>query len=274
MRGMAGVTSDPQHASSPLLDLRSISLRFDGVRALDNVTFAVSERSRCGLIGPNGAGKTTLFNCISRLVDIQSGEIHFAGRDLRMIPAHGIHAIGIARTFQSVGLVASMTVAENVMTGAGQHGRHGFLRSGFTLTELSGLDRTVRERAMETLQRLDLAHLAPLTPPELPFGTQKRVELARALMSNPRLLMLDEPANGLNADEVDELRDLLLMLWEESDTTLLLVEHNMGFVMSICEDIVVLDAGRLLARGAPAEVRSNQDVIQAYLGRRRRARET
>jgi branched-chain amino acid transport system ATP-binding protein len=269
MLAMAGVTSDPQHASSPLLDLRSISLRFDGVRALDNVTFAVSERSRCGLIGPNGAGKTTLFNCISRLVDIQSGEIHFAGRDLRTIPAHGIHATGIARTFQSVGLVASMTVAENVMTGAGQHGRHGFLRSGFTLTELSGLDRNVRERTMETLERLGLAHLALLTPPELPFGTQKRVELARALMSNPRLLMLDEPANGLSADEVKELRDLLLMLWEESDTTLLVVEHHIGFVMSICEDIVVLDAGRLLARGAPVEIRINPDVIQAYLGRRR-----
>jgi len=269
MQAVTAAMDGPQLKDRPLLDLRSVSLRFDGVQALDDVTFSVSERSRCGLIGPNGAGKTTLFNCISRLVDIQSGHILFAGHDLRAMPAHSIHSVGIARTFQGVGLIASMTILENVMTGAGQKGRNGYLRSGFILPELSGLDCAVRERAMHLLDQLDLSRLAHLTPPELPFGTQKRVELARALMSDPRLLMLDEPANGLTTGEVSELRDLLLKIWEDSEMTLLVVEHHMGFVMSICEDIVVLDAGRLLARGVPAEIRSNPDVIQAYLGRKK-----
>jgi branched-chain amino acid transport system ATP-binding protein len=254
----------------PLLDVRSVSLRFDGVQALDSVTFSIPERARCGLIGPNGAGKTTLFNCISRLFEIQSGDIRFAGRDIGRMAPHAVHALGVARTFQSVGLIPGMTVLENVMTGAGRNGRHGFFRSAITLAELSELDANVRRRAFETLERIDLGDAAHLTPPELPFGTQKRVELARALISDPRLLMLDEPANGLTATEVNGLRDLLLRIWRESETTLLIVEHHMGFVMSICEDIVVLDAGRLLARGAPDQIRNNPDVIQAYLGRRAR----
>jgi branched-chain amino acid transport system ATP-binding protein len=264
--------SGAQHAGPALLDIRSISLRFDGVQALDSVTFSIPERARCGLIGPNGAGKTTLFNCVSRLVEIQSGEMHFAGHDVGRMAPHNIHALGVARTFQSIGLVPTMTVLENVMTGAGRDGRHGFLRSGITLAELSGLDVSVRYRALETLERIDLAHVAHLTPPELPFGTQKRIELARALISSPRLLMLDEPANGLTATEVNDLRDLLLKIWSESRITLLVVEHHMGFVMGICEDIVVLDAGKLLARGTPEQIRNDATVIEAYLGRRTRGR--
>lgn len=255
-------------AGRPFLDIRSVSLRFDGVQALDNVSFSIPRRVRCGLIGPNGAGKTTLFNCISRLVNINSGDIRFAEYDLMRHASHEIHAIGISRTFQSVGLVPTMTVLENVMTGAGANGRTGFIRSGIVVAECSRLERSVRERAYDALAQIELADVAHLRPTELPFGTQKRVELARALISRPRLLMLDEPANGLTATEVNNLRDLLLKSCEESDITLLVVEHHMGFVMSICEDIVVLDAGRLLARGTPEQVRSNPKVIEAYLGRR------
>jgi branched-chain amino acid transport system ATP-binding protein len=258
----------PQNASRSFLDIDAVSLRFDGVQALDSVSFSIPKRLRCGLIGPNGAGKTTLFNCISRLVHINSGGIRFAGHDLVRRAPHEIHSLGISRTFQSVGLVPTMTVLENVMTGVGATGRSGFFRSGMTLAECSQLDRSVRERAYDALERIQLADVAHLHPTELPFGTQKRVELARALISRPSLLMLDEPANGLTATEVNNLRDLLLKLWEESDLTLLVVEHHMGFVMSICEDIVVLDAGRLLARGAPEQIRNNPKVIEAYLGRR------
>jgi branched-chain amino acid transport system ATP-binding protein len=154
------------------------------------------------------------------------------------------------------------------MIGAGAAAHRGFARSAVQLSERSRLDRQVRAHALETLERLNLGHIAGETPAQLPFGTQKRIELARALVSRPKLLMLDEPANGLTAAEVDELRDLLLRIWQDSDVTMLIVEHHMGLVMSICQDIIVLDAGRLLARGTPEQVRANPAVIRAYLGGR------
>jgi branched-chain amino acid transport system ATP-binding protein len=262
---------DASGRSRVLLEVQSVSLRFDGVQALDAVTFAVAERSRCGLIGPNGAGKTTLFNCISRLVAAQTGRISLDGRDLGQLPPHAIAEAGIARTFQGVGLIPSMSVLDNVMAGGGSRSRYGFLRSALVLPDISRQERKVRAQAMEVLEKLDIPHLSALRPSELPFGTQKRVELARALMSRPRLLMLDEPANGLTAAEVDELRRLLLRLWDDGEMTLLIVEHHMGLVMSVCDDIVVLDAGRVLARGAPDQIRNDPEVVRAYLGRRDKA---
>jgi len=255
-------------APRPFLEVQGISLSFDGIRALDNVNFNVAERSRCGLIGPNGAGKTTLFNCVSRLYSAQSGRIIMDGQDLSTIPGHAIVGIGAARTFQNVGLIQSMSVFDNVMGGAWSEYPHGLIRFALIPPELSASEKVVRSRAWEVLERLDMTNIASLKPSELPYGTQKRVELARALMMRPRLLMLDEPANGLTTVEVDELRVLLTRLWEEYELTLLVVEHNMRFVMNICDDIVVLDAGKVIAHGSPEEVRNNPAVIEAYLGRR------
>lgn len=255
-------------APRPFLEVRGISLNFDGIRALDNVNFTVSDRSRCGLIGPNGAGKTTLFNCISRLYSPQSGRVILDGQDLSTVPGHTIVGIGAARTFQNVGLIQSMSVFDNVMGGAWSEYPRGFLRFSLIPPEFSPLEKSIRRRAWEVLERFDMTGIAGLKPSVLPYGTQKRVELARALMTRPRLLMLDEPANGLTTAEVDELRVLLTRLWEEYELTLLLVEHNMRFVMNICDDIVVLDAGKVIAHGTPEEIRGNAAVIEAYLGQR------
>ena len=250
----------------PLLRVREVSVRFGGIVALDHLSFDVDAGSIVGLIGPNGAGKTTLFNCLSRLYDPSGGEILFTGRSLLGLPPHAIAALGIGRTFQNLALFRSLSVFENVLLGRHSRARGGFFTHAVRLPRADREEREAARRAAELVDLLGIEKVAREPVSALPFGTQKRVELARALASDPKLLLLDEPASGLNHDEVGALVAVIRDIRDRLGVTVLLVEHHMSLVMSVSDKVVALDFGRKIAEGTPAEVRDHVDVIRAYLG--------
>ena len=248
----------------PLLGVRGVSVAFGGLQALDEVSLDVREGEVLGLIGPNGAGKTTLFNVVCGFVRPAAGAITWEGRELTRIRPNRLAGLGIARTLQGLGLFPHQTVLSNVMVGADRHARAGFATAFLGLPGSDRDERALRGRATATLTELGIADAAGRLPGTLPYGVQKRVALARALVAEPRLLLLDEPASGLSESEMSELGDLIRQL--RGRMAVMLVEHHMDLVMSVCDRITVLDFGKRIAVGTPDEVRNDPAVLAAYLG--------
>jgi branched-chain amino acid transport system ATP-binding protein len=253
-------------STAELLRVDGVTVRFGGITALDKVSFSVAAGHIVGLIGPNGAGKTTLFNCLSRLYSFSEGKILFEGRPLVAQPPHGIASLGIGRTFQNLALFRTMTVRQNIMLGGHCRTRSGFFANALRLPRVRREERALQAHADQLIELLELRSVAEARVMDLPFGTQKRVELGRALASDPKLLLLDEPAGGLNHEEVGVLMALLREVRNRLNLTMLLVEHHMNMVMRVSDQVVALDFGRVIADGTPAEVQGNVEVIRAYLG--------
>lgn len=248
------------------LDLEHLTMRFGGVVAVNDVTLSVQQGEIHGLIGPNGSGKTTIFNVVSGYYKPTSGNVSFEGKTVSGRPAHQITAMGVARTFQNLRLFASMTVLDNVLVAMGHHARTSLWQEFFNPMAIQREEKAFRDKAMELLRLLNIEEFALKRATSLPYGLQRRVEIARALATNPKIVLLDEPAAGLNEVETEQLRQILLKI-RDSGVTIFLVEHDMKLVMGVCEIITVLDYGKMIADGPCDKVSSDPVVIEAYLGK-------
>lgn len=256
---------DAKDLQIPLLKLQDVGMRFGGITALRGLSYEVPPNIIQAVIGPNGAGKTTLFHCISGMLQPTSGSIAFEGRRIDGLPPHRITESGISRTFQHVALFKSMTVLENVMLGRHPRTRSGFMATGFRIPGMRAEEQRIRKSAAEYLEFVGLSDSANLQAGTLPLGKQKMLEIARALATDPRLILLDEPAGGLNMRETEELGELIRHI-RTRGTTVLLVEHDMNLIMEVSDRILVLHYGQRLASGTPDEVKDHPAVIEAYLG--------
>jgi len=249
-----------------MLELRELMVRFGGLKALDGVSLTVGEGEIVGLIGPNGAGKTTAFNAVSRFVPAAGGSVRFLDRDVLRAKPHQLIEFGIARTFQNLGLFPYLTVTQNLMLGQHHQVRTPPLLQPFRPRRARDEEAELGDRAVQLLKRLGLESIAEAYVANLPYGVQKFVEIGRALVSVPKLVLLDEPAAGLTSAETERIRELILRSRDEFGITVLLIEHDMSLVMRTCDHVAALDFGKLIAHGTPDEIQNHPQVIEAYLG--------
>ena len=249
-----------------ILELKDVNKSFGGVQAVKDMSFKIESGELAGLIGPNGAGKTTIFNLITGVYDVTSGNLEFKGRNINKLKTYQVVSLGIARTFQNLRLFAASSVLDNVMTAAQQHYKYSFFEAISHFGRWKKLERATRGESMELLERVGLADRAEQAAGTLPYGLQRRLEIARALSLKPELLLLDEPAAGMNAEEVDQLNELIINIHRDFNLTILLIEHHMDMVMEICPHIVCMNFGAKIAEGSPDQIQNHPEVLKAYLG--------
>jgi branched-chain amino acid transport system ATP-binding protein len=255
--------------NNTLLKISNINLYFGGLKAVDDVSFEIQQNELLGLIGPNGAGKTTVFNIISGFYKADSGVIHLRATEIHNLKPFEINHQGIARTFQNIRLFPKLSVLENVLIALQQSHQKSFLNAIFNTKKYKHFELNLTKEALELLQVFQLDSLAGEKAGQLPYGLQRKLEIVRALSTKPKLLILDEPAAGMNHSETDQLKELILFVKNKFNLTVLLIEHDMKFVMGLCDRIVVLNRGQKIAEGTPTEIKNNPTVIEAYLGQRK-----
>ena len=251
---------------SAMLELKEVNMAFGGVQAVKDMSFVIENGELAGLIGPNGAGKTTIFNLVTGVYDVTGGEIEFKGKNINRLKTFQVISLGVARTFQNLRLFTASSVLDNVMTAAQQHYSYSFFEAVSHLGRWKKMEKAARDESMELLERVGLADRADQAAGTLPYGMQRRLEIARAISLRPELLLLDEPAAGMNAEEVEQLNELIRLIHADFKLTILLIEHHMDMVMAICPHIVCMNFGAKIAEGSPDEIQSHPEVLKAYLG--------